>query len=283
MAKGMFVDTSICTGCKACQVACKEWNQLGYEPSHFTFDKAEGRPVAINFTGNSYDNTGKLSATDWRHVRFIEQFSDDRSQARWLFMSDSCKHCNDAGCLNACPTGAIMRTDLGNVVVRQEVCIGCKYCVPACPFGVISFSEQTGTVHKCTLCNDRIHNGLPTACAKACPTGSITFGDVPALRAKADDRLNQLKAQGHADANIYGYNEAGGLNVFYLFLDRPAVYGIPANPVVPQRQLLLTSGVTIAGALALGLAALVSFRERGGRQGEAGQPGASGGEVAHGS
>ena len=107
MAKGMFVDTSICTGCKACQVACKEWNGLSYTPSHFRIDPASNIPVAINFTGNSYDNTSRLSATDWRHVRFIEQFSPDRSQARWLFMSDSCKHCADAACLNVCPAEAI--------------------------------------------------------------------------------------------------------------------------------------------------------------------------------
>ena len=160
-------------------------------------------------------------------MRFIEQFSADRTVGRWLFSSDSCKHCNDAGCLNACPVQAIVRTDMGNVIVKQEVCIGCKYCIPSCPYGVISFSERTGTVHKCTLCNDRIHNGLGTACAKACPTGSITFGEVPDLKKKADARLVQLKGLGFEKANIYGYNEAGGLNVFYLFMDKPEVYGQP--------------------------------------------------------
>lgn len=263
MPKGMFIDTSICTGCKACQVACKEWNALPHEPGHFRFDPVEKRPVAVNFTGDSYDNTGALGATDWRRVRFIEQFSEDRSRGRWLFSSDSCKHCNDAGCLNACPTGAIVRTDLGNVFIRQDVCIGCKYCIPSCPYGVISLSEVTGTVHKCTLCNDRIHNGLGTACAKACPTGSIAFGEVAALKTAADRRLAQLKSLGHAEANIYGYKEAGGLNVFYLFLDRPQVYGQQEAVVVPQRRLPVSSAVTIAGALALGGAALVSFRERG--------------------
>ncbi len=263
MAKGMFVDTSICTGCKACQVACKEWNGLEAEPSHFKFDSTKGYAVAANFTGNSYDNTGQLSATDWRHVRFIEQFSDTRDEARWLFMSDSCKHCNDAGCLNACPVKAIIRTDLGNVFIQQETCIGCKYCIPACPFGVISYSEKTNTVHKCTLCNDRISNGLGTACAKACPTGSILFGDVAELRQKADARLAQLKSLGQNKANIYGLSEAGGLNVFYLLLDKPSVYGQPENPVVPQRRLALNSVVTVVGAALMGLAALVSFRERG--------------------
>jgi formate dehydrogenase iron-sulfur subunit len=268
MAKGMFVDTSICTGCKACQVACKEWNGLDPEPTHFQQTPVRPYPIAINFTGNSYDNTSKLGATDWRHVRFIEQFNESRSEARWLFASDSCKHCNDAGCLNACPTSAIIRTDMGNVFVQDKVCIGCKYCIPACPFGVISFSEKTGTVHKCTLCNDRIHNGLGTACAKACPTGSIGFGEVSELKARADARLAQLKALGETRANIYGYTEAGGLNVFYLLLDRPSVYGQPERPVVPQRRLFSSAVTTIFTAVAVGVAALISFRERGVRKKE---------------
>ncbi len=263
MAKGMFVDTSICIGCKACQVACKEWNGLEGEPAHLR--KVPGRPyeVASNFTGNSYDNTGKLSATDWRHVRFIEQFNEDRSQGRWLMSSDSCKHCNDAGCLKACPTKAIIRTDMGNVVVLQDVCIGCQYCVPSCPYGVIAFSHKTGTVHKCTLCNDRIHNGLGTACAKACPTGSIRFGEVTDLKAAADARLKQLKGLGETRANIYGYTEAGGLNVFYLFLDEPPVYGQPGRTVVPQGRLFASGSTSLAAAAVVALAALISLRERG--------------------
>jgi formate dehydrogenase iron-sulfur subunit len=131
---------------------------------------------------------------------------------------------------------------------------------------VISLSEATGTVHKCTLCNDRIHNGLGTACAKVCPTGSISFGEIAELRKAADTRLAQLKGLGYGEANIYGYKEAGGLNVFYLFLDRPQVYGQTEAVVVPQRRLPVSSAVTIAGALALGGAALVSFRERGSKE-----------------
>lgn len=272
MSKGMFVDTSICTGCKACQVACKEWNGLEGEPKHFSKTSSAPYPVAVNFTGDSYDNTGALSATDWRHVRFIEQINENRTRARWLFDSDSCKHCTDAGCLNACPTSAIIRTGMGNVIVQQDVCIGCKYCIPSCPFGVIAFSEKTGTVHKCTLCNDRIHNGLGTACAKACPTGSISFGEVAELKKRADKRLAQLKALGDTGANIYGYTEAGGLNVFYLLLDRPSVYGLPEKPVVPQRRLPVSSAVTIAAAVGVGVAALVSFRERGARKDEEEKP-----------
>ncbi len=152
---------------------------------------------------------------------------------------------------------------MGNVFVQQDVCIGCKYCIPACPYGVISFSEKSGTVHKCTLCNDRIHNGLGTACAKACPTGSITFGEVEELKKKADTRLAQLKSLGFAKANIYGYSEAGGLNVFYLFMDNPPVYGQPEHPVVPQRRLFRSAAVTVLAAIAVAVAALISFRERG--------------------
>jgi formate dehydrogenase iron-sulfur subunit len=204
-----------------------------------------------------------MSATDWRHVRFIEQFNESRNEGRWFFSSDSCKHCKDAGCLNACPVKAIVRTDMGNVNVQQDVCIGCKYCIPACPYGVISFSEQTGTVHKCTLCNDRIHNGLGTACAKACPTGSITFGEVEELKKRADGRLAQLKGLGFLKANIYGYSEAGGLNVFYLFMDDPTVYGQPINPIVPQRRLFRSAAITVVTAIAIAAAAIMSFRERG--------------------
>jgi formate dehydrogenase iron-sulfur subunit len=266
MAKGMFVDTSICTGCKACQVACKEWNQLDADPHHFTKDAKTGVMVAVNFTGNSYDNTGDLSATDWRRVRFIEDFTADRKTARWLFMSDSCKHCNEAGCLEACPVNAIERTDMGNVIIKQHVCIGCRYCVTACPFGVISYSNITKTVHKCTLCDDRIHAGLTTACSKACPTGSIEFGEVSALRAKATARLAALKAAGQDKAQLYGADPNGdlsGLNVFYLLMDKPSVYGQPDKPVLPQKRLALSSGLAVAAAVVTGFAALLNFRKRG--------------------
>jgi formate dehydrogenase iron-sulfur subunit len=271
--RGMFVDTTICTGCKACQVACKEWNGLDPEPAHFTQEPGAPYPVARNFTGTSYDNTGRLGARNWRHVLFLEQINTRRVGSRWLFMSDSCKHCNDAACLNVCPAEAIERTDLGNVVVRQDKCVGNKLCNKACPYGVITYSEKTRTSHKCTLCNDRIHNGLGTACAKACPTGSILFGDVHELMARADARLAQLRALGETKANLYGYTEAGGLNVFYLLRDDPAVYGLPEKPVVPQRRKFgalpprFRALPTKFAALATGLAAMISFRERGSRGG----------------
>jgi formate dehydrogenase iron-sulfur subunit len=258
----MFVDTSVCIGCKACQVACKEWNELEGEPEHF--QQVNGQLKAINFTGNSYDNTGRLSATNWRHVRFIENIATDRSNVAWYMMSDSCKHCVQAGCLEVCPTHALMRTDLGNVVVQQEVCNGCRACISACPFGVISYNKKTSRVNKCTLCDDRIHNGLETACAKACPTDSIVFGDVEQLRGKARQRVETLKKLGYTKAQLYGDTDVlGGLNVFYLLLDDPEMYGQPRNPQLPQRNLFSSSLWSIASAVILGISAIVSFRNRG--------------------
>jgi formate dehydrogenase iron-sulfur subunit len=258
----MFVDTSICIGCKACQVACKEWNSLEGEPDHF--QEVDGRLKAVNFTGNSYDNTGHLSATNWRHVRFIEKISADRSNVAWYMMSDSCKHCKQAGCLEVCPTHALMRTDLDNVIIQQDVCNGCRACIAACPFGVISYNQQTGRVNKCTLCDDRIHMGLETACAKACPTDSIVFGEVEELRVQARQRVNTLKQQGFQNAQLYGDTDIlGGLNVFYLLLDDPEEYGQPRAPQLPQKNLIGGSLASIGTAILLGLSALIAFRERG--------------------
>jgi formate dehydrogenase iron-sulfur subunit len=258
----MFVDTSLCIGCKACQVACKEWNELEGEPDDF--QEVNGQLKAINFTGDSYDNTGRLTATNWRHVRFIERGSSLEGNMSWYMMSDSCKHCVQAGCLEVFPTHALRRTDLGNVMVDQDVCNGCRACIGACPYGVISYNKKTGRVNKCTLCDDRIHNGLETACAKACPTDSIVFGDVDELRVKARQRVDTLKTLGYNKAHVYGDTDIlGGLNVFYLLLDDPEVYGQPRNPQLPQRNLLSGSLWSIASAVVLGISALVAFRNRG--------------------
>ena len=261
MQKGMFIDTSICTGCKACQVACKEWNQLDPEPGHFQKDPATGL-LANNFTGDSYDNTGAMSATDWRRVRFIEQFNARRIGSRWLFMSDSCKHCNDAACMNVCPYKAIIRTDMGNVVVQQDRCVGSKHCNRSCPYGVVKYSKESDTSQKCTLCNDRIQNGLGTACSKACPTGAIQFGEVSELKVKAQARLAKILASGEKRATIYGDNQAKGLNVFYLLMDKPSVYGLPENPVVDHERKTIQQGADKLGVLALGITSLIGFRER---------------------
>src|ERR671928_2223637 len=188
-SKGFLTDTSLCIGCKACEVACKQWNQL-------PMDNRE-------WTGSSYDNTHHLGSTTWRHVTFAEVPGAGGSggQTSWLMMSDVCKHCQHAGCLEACPTGAIIRTEFDTVIVQQDVCNGCGYCVPACPFGVIEIDhERDGKAHKCTLCYDRLKVGQEPACAKACPTDSIQFGPIDTLVERAERRVEGLRARGFEKA-----------------------------------------------------------------------------------
>jgi formate dehydrogenase iron-sulfur subunit len=297
--KGFFTDTSICIGCKACEVACKEWNAVPED--------------GLLLLGSSYDNSGSLGASTWRHVKFIEQpkplgaqqpgfegtaagpaMSDvlnrtgdsaltgdrtalgtttaplelkpppvdlgmpgtalpgaadgaQRTEFRWLMESDVCKHCTHAGCLDVCPTGSLFRTEFGTVVVQDDICNGCGYCVPACPFGVIDrrigekgVTKNVGIAQKCTLCYDRLGDGLEPACAKACPTKSIQFGDLDDLRERAAERVQRLQDAGVHDARLYGEDTGdgvGGLGAFFLLLDEPEVYGLPPDPVVTTRDL----------------------------------------------
>lgn len=282
-AMGFFTDTSLCIGCKACEIACKQWNQL-----------PASDPV---WTGSSYDNTGQLSATTWRHVQFIEHigrrdngrnaYIDDQiAQAqlegtiplippgtalpffntdRWLMQSDVCKHCANAPCQEACPTGAIIRTEFDTVYVQQDICNGCGYCVVACPFGVIARDEYGDrTAHKCTLCYDRLKDGMEPACAKACPTDSIQFGEVEQLKAHARERLGILHERGVEEARLYGVDDAileGGLNSFFLLLDAPEVYNLPENPPRPSNNVVPASLWTILAAAVLGLFGILFFRE----------------------
>ena len=224
---GFFTDTSVCIGCKACEVACKEWNAVPED--------------GLLLTGMSYDNTGGLSASTWRHVAFIEKPpADGGRDVRWLMSSDVCKHCTEAGCLDVCPTGALMRTEFGTVVVQDDVCNGCGYCVSACPFGVIARRESDVGAHKCTLCYDRIGDGLTPACAKACPTESIQFGPLDELRERAQLRVTELHDAGQPEARLYGADPGdgvGGTGAFFLLLDQPEVYGLPPDPVVTTRDL----------------------------------------------
>src|SRR5262249_7700053 len=211
MAVGFFTDTTLCIGCKACQVACHQWNDL---PAW-----TEGRQSLPVLSGDSYDNTRSFSDVNWRHVKFIEKFTEDRSERAWLMMSDVCKHCVNAPCLEACPTGAILRTSFDTVFISEPACNGCRDCVTACPFGVINMHETRGVAQKCTFCVDRLEKGLAPACAQACPTSSIQFDfDVNKLRDNARQRVEQLKAQGVSAARLYGAddNVLGGLNSFYL-------------------------------------------------------------------
>ena len=262
---GFFTDTSVCIGCKACEVACKEWNHVPED--------------GMVFSGMSYDNTQGLGASTWRHVAFIEQRKplaaqipgvdhsdvdvlklasagsgtppedaaitpttpgEQRDQLRWLMSSDVCKHCTHAACLDVCPTGSLFRTEFGTVVVQEDICNGCGYCIPACPYGVIDQRKGDGRAWKCTLCYDRLQVGQEPACAKACPTDSIQFGPLDELRDRAQQRVEQLHEAEVLEARLYGHDPGdgvGGDGAFFLLLDDPEVYGLPPDPVVTTRDL----------------------------------------------
>jgi formate dehydrogenase iron-sulfur subunit len=265
---GFFTDTSVCIGCKACEVACKEWNHVPED--------------GLVFTGMSYDNTAGLSADTWRHVAFIEQrrpvaappagasyeqadvlalaaAGDGPGDVRWLMASDVCKHCTHSACLDVCPTGALFRTEFGTVVVQEDICNGCGYCIPACPYGVIDQRKGDGRAWKCTLCYDRLGAGMEPACAKACPTDSIQFGPLDELRERAAGRLAQMHGDGVTEARLYGADPAdgvGGDGAFFLLLDEPEVYGLPPDPVVTTRDLpsMWRHAAAAAAALAVGTA-----------------------------
>ena len=252
MAKGFFTDTTVCIGCKACEVACKQWNQLPDDGFHFT--------------GMSYDNTGDLGASTWRQVAFIERPVPFGGQTAgsfsWLMMSDVCKHCAHAGCLDACPTGAIVRTEFESVYVQPDICNGCGYCVTGCPFGVIDRLQGDGRVWKCTLCYDRQKEGMEPACAKACPTDSIVFGEIAELREIAQARVEQLHDRGVKEAYLYGEDAAsqpgtGGLNAFFLLVDKPEVYNLPPNPVAPAKT--VQQGWRAMAFAGLGLVAVAAL------------------------
>jgi formate dehydrogenase iron-sulfur subunit len=298
--KGFFTDTTLCIGCKACEVACKEWNQLPDD--------------GLAWTGMSFDNTVHLGASTWRHVAFVEraealpgqgsprqpapphafgelfplgqpgprsvlggdiapssvappvapsQLQNGDLKFSWLMMSDVCKHCQRAGCLEACPTGAIVRTEFSSVYIQPDICNGCGYCVSACPFGVVDRREDDGRAWKCTLCYDRLQGDLVPACAKACPTASIQFGEVEQLRKRAAERLEQLHARGLNQAYLYGDNAekqpgTEGLNAFFLLCDRPEVYNLPPDPVVPTKKIADSWWAMASGIIGLGAAAVFS-------------------------
>jgi formate dehydrogenase iron-sulfur subunit len=252
---GFYTDTTVCIGCKACEVACKNWNGLPAE--------------VLPLSGDSYDNTRALSGENWRHVKFIEQFPADRSGGRWLMMSDVCKHCVHAGCLEVCPTGAIIRTEYDTVVIQADFCNGCRDCIAACPFGVIEINPVSNTAMKCTLCYDRLQSGLEPACSKACPTRSIVFGPLVDLHQMANARVEQLNTQAQAasqpeQAYLYGGDASllGGLNSFYLLVDRPEVYGLPSEPKLPSKNIPAASALGLGGAIGMAVLGAVSFRKR---------------------
>jgi formate dehydrogenase iron-sulfur subunit len=286
---GFFTDTTTCIGCKACEVACKQWNDLPADGSEFR-------------KGGSYDHTRELSASTWRHVRFIEllepspQLKAEAEQALragnggnlpsipatgandvdagvavrrmgdWIFMSDVCKHCTNAGCLDACPTGALIRTEFETVVLQPDVCNGCGYCVPACPFGVVDRDQTDGRAGKCTLCYDRLEDGLEPACAKSCPTDSIQFGPYDELVDVASRRVAELHGRGLEGAYLYGAADdpdaelAGGLGAFFLLTEPPERFGLPAHADSPIQENVVPATVAALGAGLLAAAgAAVAF------------------------
>ncbi|MBQ1020852.1 4Fe-4S dicluster domain-containing protein [Micromonospora sp. D93] len=292
---GFFTDTSVCIGCKACEVACKEWNGV---PEN-----------GLDLLGMSYDNTGALTANSWRHVAFIEQPRpaghgaspadvlgapvdadparpvdagagpqflgmpgaqppgrgtgvEERTDFRWLMMSDVCKHCTHAACLDVCPTGSLFRTEFGTVVVQEDICNGCGYCISACPYGVIDQRKDDGRAWKCTLCYDRLGAGMTPACAQACPTESIQYGPLDELRERAAARVETLHDRGVPEARLYGHDPndgVGGDGAFFLLLDEPEVYGLPPDPVVTTRDLPKMWKRAGLAALAMAAATVAAF------------------------
>jgi formate dehydrogenase iron-sulfur subunit len=246
-----LTDSTVCIGCKACEVACKEWNGVSADE--------------MTWSGFSYDNTGALGHSTWRHVKFLEDHAavpglggDSAQQATWAFSSDVCKHCANAGCLEACPTGAIVRTEFGGVFVQPDVCNGCSYCVVACPFGVVQKNERDGRAFKCTFCYDRQKAGMVPACAKACPTESIKFGELDALRLRAQERIEELRSRGMDDVGLYDPldTSVGGIHAFFVVRGDPRAYNLPPKPEIPTiynkrgwRASAIGGGLLLAGAL----------------------------------
>jgi len=214
-----LIDTTTCIGCKACEVACQEWN--------------DQQVIFGNFEG-TYQTLPDLSHNYWNLIKFNETEKDD--QPVWLMSKYQCMHCVEPGCLKACPApGAIVQYTSGIVDFNSDLCIGCGYCMTGCPFDVPKLNPTTKKVQKCTLCSDRVSVGLEPACIKACPTNCLTFGTREDLLLKAEDRVKSLRADGHANAGVYNPAGVGGTHVLYVLenADQPELYGLPRDPKIP--------------------------------------------------
>jgi formate dehydrogenase iron-sulfur subunit len=240
-----LIDISKCIGCKACQSACMEWNDL--------------HEMVGNNTG-TYDNPRDLTENSWTVMKFFEVEPDGKLE--WLIRKDGCMHCADPGCLKACPSpGAIVQYSNGIVDFHEENCIGCGYCVTGCPFNVPRISKKDSKAYKCTLCSDRVSVGLEPACIKTCPTGALVFGTKEDMKDHAEERIADLKERGYQNAALYDPAGVGGTHVMYVLQhgDKPELYGLPKDPTIsPLVSLWKGVGKPIA-LLALGLAALGTF------------------------
>jgi formate dehydrogenase iron-sulfur subunit len=240
-----LIDISKCIGCKACQAACMEWNDL-----RDTVGEVQG----------VYDNPRDLTDQSWTVMRFYEVEPDGKLE--WLIRKDGCMHCADPGCLKACPApGAIVQYANGIVDFKEENCIGCGYCITGCPFDVPRISKKDSKAYKCTLCSDRVAVGLEPACVKTCPTGAIVFGSKDDMKHHAEGRIADLKERGYESAGLYDPEGVGGTHVMYVLqhADQPQLYGLPKEPTISPLVSLWKGVAKPLAMLALGVAAVGSF------------------------